>query len=91
MKNLKSEKYFWFFTRPRQTNRSDYWKQYFGIQRNGIDLPKCRVQTFDGASAICREALRAASLIEKVQFSRIHALSKPCIILNNQYVCKIIS
>ena len=35
------------------------------LQRNGIDLSKCRAQTSDGASAMSSKASGAVSVIKK--------------------------
>ena len=37
------------------------------LQRNGIDLSKCRAQAYDGASAMSSEASGAVSVIKKEQ------------------------
>ena len=73
--NEKPYIYETFFTHPRQTKVSEVIGNIRGIgnnillllQRNGIDLSKCRAQAHDGTSALSSEASGAVSVIKKEQ------------------------
>ena len=59
------------------------------LQRNGIDLSKCRAQAYDGGTTVSSEASGAASLIKKKQLLAEYTHCRNRILnLAISYACK---
>ena len=69
MKNLISAKHFLILYTSKADQQVRLLKNsiLLLLQRNEIDLSKCRAQTYDGASAMSSEASGAVSVIKKEQ------------------------
>ena len=69
MKNLLSAKHFLILYTSKADQQVRLLKNSISLllQRNEIDLSKCRAQAYDGASAMSSEASGAVSVIKKEQ------------------------